>query len=157
MDTVQVIANEKNFGARAPAIFDSGAGSHVCDEDDVPDHDVKDTKHRGFKNASGGAIPARGEAEVAFMDHQIGKPGTAKFIIGPVKRPLFSTGMICDKGHIALYSSKGAFVVDEAVARPIVQSLVKHAKLSFKRDQSTNGLYELEGSLTTPFHRQVTK
>ena len=91
------------------------------------------------------------------MDNQIGKPGTAKFIVGPVERPLFSTGMICDKGHIALFSSKGAFVVDEALARPIVEKLLPSAKLSFKRNGATNGLYELEGRVATLFTRPVAK
>ena len=118
---------------------------------------INATSHRGFRNASGGAIPATGEVEIAFTDNQIGKCGTAKFVVGPVKRPLLSTGMICDKGHIAIYSSKGAFVVDEAVARPVVEALLPQAKLSFKRNGATNGLYELDAQLATPFTRPVTK
>ena len=157
MDTAHAISGEKSFGVRAPAICDSGVGSHVCAADNIPDHKPVATMHRGFKNASGGAIPAEGEAEIAFMDSQIGKPGTAKFIVGLVKRPLFSTGMICDKGHIALFSSKGAFVVDETAARPVVQQLLSSAKLSFKRDVSTNGLYELQGEVLPLFTRPVSK
>ena len=147
----------ERFGARDPPIMDSGAGNHVCDEDDVPNHDIRKTSHTGFKNASGGCIPARGEADVHFINNQIEKGGTSRFILGPVKRPLFSTGRICDKNNIALFSSRGAFVVDEATAMPLVQQLLPSAKLSFKRDASTNGLYVLDGRLQAPFPRQAKR
>ena len=47
-------------------------------------------------------------------------------------------------------------VVSDEVARPVLESLRPMAKLTFKRDTGTNGLYVLEGKLVdpkTPFTR----
>ena len=138
-------------------MLDSGAGNHVRAKFDAPGHDILPTRHLGFRNASGGSILAEGEVDLKFVDNQIGRTGQSRFVVGPVKRPLFSTGKICDKNHIALYSKKGAIIVDEAVARPIVAQLLPHAKLSFRRDADTNGLYVLDEKLEALFTRPVKK
>ena len=73
IDTIHSVSKENNFGARAAGIIDSGAGSHVCADDDAPGFTVNKTSHRGFKNASGGYILADSEADISFTDNQIGK------------------------------------------------------------------------------------
>ncbi len=137
--------------------MDSGSGNHVCAKDDAPECEMHRTSHPGFRNASGGSIPAQGEIDVDFVDTQINKGGNSRFIVGPVKRPLFSTGRICDKQMITIFSSNGCFVVSESDARPIVEQLIPKSKLTFKRDATTNGLYVLDARLATPFPRPVPK
>ena len=55
-------------------------------------------------------------------------------------------GAICDKGNVTISGSKGAFVVNEKLAEPLIASLVQHAKLSFSR-AGPGALYELDGTL----------
>ena len=83
---------------------------------------------------------------VRFKDNFLGKEASATFIAAPVTRPIFSTGEICDKGNITIHSSRGAFVVSDELARPLVTQLQKHAKLSFTRN-GPGGLYEFDATL----------
>ncbi len=90
-----------------------------------------------------------------FRDNASGEDGSADFLVAKVTRPIFSQGAICDKGNITISSSKGAFVVDEALARPVIASLMQHAKLTFSRT-GPGALYELDGTLLPQsFTRQV--
>ena len=73
-----------------------------------------------------------GKCKVRFSDEFAGTMAETTFIVAPVTRPLLSGGDINDKGNITISSAKGAFVVDEAVAREACEALMPHAKLVFK-------------------------
>ena len=106
--------------------------------------------HPGFKAANGSSIPAKGEVSVTYTDNQIDRDAVSTFIVGEtITRPLMSTGAMCDRGNIAIYGSKGAVIVDEAEARPLIAPLLSNAKLSFLRS-GPGGLYELNATLREP-------
>ena len=85
---------------------------------------------------------------VRFNDNSLGCEGEAEFLVALVTRP------ICDKGNIAIHSSRGAFLVDEKLAMPVVAQLKEHAKLYLCRN-GPGSLYELNASLNPQgFQRQ---
>ncbi len=149
--------SKNTFGARAPALLDSGACTHACDTRDAPEATMQATTHPGFRAANGSSIPAKGKIEVCYTDNQIGKNAVSTFIVGEnISRPLMSTGEICDKGNLAIYSNKGAIIVDEKDARYLVAPLIAKAKLSFRRT-GFGALYEFNATLHPGFTRQVAK
>ena len=160
---VHAITKEVAFGDKSRPIMDSGAGRHIANKNDVRGYRLDKSDHPGFRGAGGEEIPVDGKTTVHFRDNATGSNGNADFLIVNVTRPIFSQGAICDKGNITISSSKGVFVIDESIARPVIASLTSHAKITFSRS-GPGALYELDGALMEqpkpeqpqPFTRPVT-
>ena len=82
-----------------------------------------------------------------FTDESLGTEAAATFIVAnKVTRPILSGGDLNNQGNITISSAKGAFVVDEEIARELCESLLPHSKLSFSR-AGPGKLYELDSYL----------
>jgi hypothetical protein len=143
-ETNEVNANQ--FGGSTTLIWDSGAGRNICNRKHVPGYTLEKSDHPGFAGPSGETIKVDGKARVRFSDELAGSMVEATFIVAPVTRPIMSGGDINDKGHITISSAKGAFVVDESIARGVCEGLMPHAKLVFSR-AGPGRLYEHCGNL----------
>ena len=88
-----------------------------------------------------------GKTKVHFTDETLNTTADATFIVANrVTRPILSGNELNDLGHITISSSRGAFVVDEEVARTACEALMPHAKLTFSR-AGPGRLYEHESNL----------
>ena len=119
---------------------------------------MEKTNHPGFTGAGGDGITVTGRTMVTFRDNALRGKNKActEMLLAKVTRPILSQGKMCDAGNIVISSKHGCFVVSEDVARPVVEKLMSHAKMTFKRDASTSGLYELDATITEEtFQRQV--
>ena len=134
--------------------MDSGAGRCICNASDLPGVPIQQSDHPGFRGAGGDGILVKGKATVKLRDNVGGREATATFLAAAVTRPILSTGEICDRGNVAIHGAHGAFIVDEIVARPILEQLKPHAKMVFAR-KGAGGLYELNANLiAAPFQWQ---
>ena len=128
-------------------IWDSGAGRHICANKHVPGYTLEDSDHPGFTGPSGETIKVDGNTRVQFTDEALGSVAEVTFIVADkVTRPILSGGDLNDQGNITISSAKGAFVVDEEVARQACEALMPHAKLVFSR-AGPGRLYEHDGNL----------
>jgi hypothetical protein len=140
-------ARETRFGGGSSMIWDSGAGRHICAKKHVPGYQLENSDHPGFTGPSGEAIKVDGNTRVQFTDEALGKVAEATFIVADkVTRPILSGGDLNDQGNITISSAKGAFVVDEQIARESCLALMQHAKLWFSR-AGPGRLYEHDGNL----------
>ena len=106
------------FGGSTTLIWDSGAGRHICAKKHVPDHKLEDSDHPGFNGPSGETIKVDGKTRVWFTDDIVGGVAEATFIVANhVARPILSGGSLNDQGNITISSARGAFVVEESIAR----------------------------------------
>ena len=135
------------FGGAARMIWDSGAGRHICARKHVPGYTLDKSDHPGFSGPSGETIKVDGKTRVNFTDETLGTAVAATFIVADqVNRPILSGGDLNDQGYITISSARGAFVVEEKVAREVCEALIPHAKLSFSR-AGPGRLYEHNGNL----------
>ncbi len=124
-----------------------GAGRNICARKHVPHHKLEQSDHPGFSGPSGETIKVDGKAHVEFTDEILNSVAEATFIVAnQVTRPILSGGGINDKGNITTSSTRGAFVVEELVAREACEALMQHAKLAFTR-AGPGRLYEHHGNL----------
>ncbi len=115
-------------------IWDSGAGRHICARKHVPGYKLEKSDHPGFSGPSGETIKVDGKTRVNFTDETLGTAAAAAFIVADrVTRPILSGGDLNDQGNITISSARGAFVVDEELARSACGALMPHAKLLFSR------------------------
>ena len=135
------------FGGATTMIWDSGAGRHICARKHVPGYTLEDSDHPGFSGPSGETIKVDGKSRVQFTDETLGTVGEVTFIVADkVTRPILSGGDLNDQGNITISSARGAFVIDEEIAREACVALMPHAKLAFSR-AGPGRLYEHNGNL----------
>ena len=95
----------------------------------------------------GETIKVHGKTKVTFTDEILNTTADSTFIVAnKVTRPILSGGELNDSGCITISSSRGAFVVEEGVAREACEALMPYAKLAFTR-AGPGRLYEHQSNL----------
>ena len=101
---------------RLEVAIDSGACDNVIDPDELPEHEVRETRASKdgdeFSSATGEPIPNLGEMSIMMVTRER-TTRAMTFTACPVAKPLASVKRICSAGHVVIFDEEGSYILNK--------------------------------------------